>query len=346
MNTLEKLKQEDVISKTTTELQIREIIEHVEKYKDSPNLVQMAAELCSQVECCLPKTDRECLPSLRRGCMWSAFHQLRLSDKPQDNWKRFLVQISLPPRLLASVSDQCFQLVIDRMLKSMIEIRKKEQQPSMPVIQLSVREENVVYYMSGFVAFKLNKKYQQSSTDPEFKAKRKYFVWVLGGGGMKAEQQPLCDDTMEAYSRAWCELIDRGGLYKVKAEVCGLLMINNDPTLYGLIQQVHKLFLKIEMTRRYLSQDNLSALQCVDIFSVVSDDILKDTTILELWEAISKPTSSRQERYSLELLKAICRLWLTMRGFSFSGGCNSLLHKTFERGTRETLINKGTDKEA
>ena len=91
LDVLEKLKQENVVSKTTTGLWIREI---VEKYKDSPILAKLAAELCSQVECCIPGEDRECLPTLIKGCMWSAFHQLRLSDKPQDDWRRFFVDIS------------------------------------------------------------------------------------------------------------------------------------------------------------------------------------------------------------------------------------------------------------
>ena len=58
-------------------------------------------------------------------------------------------------------------------------MRKNEQQPSMTAIQLSVREENVIYdvYMSGFVAFKLTKKYQQPSTDPELKAKSLSGCW-------------------------------------------------------------------------------------------------------------------------------------------------------------------------
>ena len=110
--------------------------------------------------------------------------------------------------------------------------------------------------------------------------------------------------------------------------------------------QVYKLFAEVEMvTRRHLRYDSLSTLQGVDIFSTVSEEVLKDANILETWGAISKPTSQRQESYSLELLKAVCKLWLTIRGFSFSEGCNSLLRKSFERGTRKTLMNKGTDKD-
>ena len=54
LDVLKKLKQEDVVSKNIIGLRIREIVEHVEKYKDSPVLAKLAAELCSQVECCIP----------------------------------------------------------------------------------------------------------------------------------------------------------------------------------------------------------------------------------------------------------------------------------------------------
>ena len=45
---------------------------------------------------------------------------------------------------------------------------------------------------------------------------------------------------------------------------------------------MHKIFSKIKtVTRHHLSHDNLSLLQGVDIISLVSDDVLKDATILE-----------------------------------------------------------------
>ena len=101
-----------------------------------------------------------------------------------------------------------------------------------------------------------------------------------------------------------------------------------------------------KITRRHLRADQLHSLQNTDLYTVVTDDILKDVALLEVWEIISKPTSQRYSTYSIELLKLVCRLWITIRGFSFAKGCNSLFHKTFERGTRKTLSSKGTDKEA
>ena len=37
---------------------------------------------------------------------------------------------------------------------------------------------------------------------------------------MKAEEELLCEETVEDYSRAWSEHIDRGGLCHIKPEVC------------------------------------------------------------------------------------------------------------------------------
>ena len=99
-------------------------------------------------------------------------------------------------------------------------------------------------------------------------------------------------------------------------------------------------------TRRHLRVDQLQSLQDVDLYTVVSEDIINDFYILEVWENISKPSSRRYNTYSIELLKLVSRLWITVRGFSFAKGCNALLCNTFERGIRKTLSTKGTEKEA
>ena len=82
---------------------------------------------------------------------------------------------------------------------------------------ISEREENVVRYMSGYVAVKLLKKYRKGNASGAEKNKWRYFVRVLKE--MKCEDQPVCDDTLEDYTKAWSEQIDRGGLYHVKPEV-------------------------------------------------------------------------------------------------------------------------------
>ena len=71
--------------------------------------------------------------------------------------------------------------------------------------------------MSGYVAVTLLKKYRKGKADSAMKNKWWYFVRVLNA--MKCEDQPLCNDTVEDYTKAWSEEIDRGSLYHVKPEV-------------------------------------------------------------------------------------------------------------------------------
>ena len=110
---------------------------------------------------------------------------------------------------------------------------------------------------------------------------------------------------------------------------------------------VYKFFVMVEkVVRQHLRADQLRSLQSADLYSLVTDQVLQDVALLEVWERLSKPQSQRCNMYGIELLKQVCRLWVTIRGFSFAKGCNFLLHKTFERGTRKTLSSMGTDKEA
>ena len=66
-------------------------------------------------------------------------------------------------------------------------------------------------------------------------------------------------------------------------------------------------------TRRHLRVDQLHSLQDVDLYTVVSDDLINDFNILEVWENIFKPSSRRYNTYSIELLKLVSRLWITVK---------------------------------
>ena len=211
---MESLKDEAVVVQSPTAPQLKEVLEFLERFNDNPDFELLAVELFTLLErCFLPDQ----LKSITKGHMWSAFHQLRLSEQPKDAWRRFMAHSLLP----AQHADQCLQLIIDRLFKRVITTKTKRLHktshtpPDDP--KLSEHEDNVVYYMSGFVAFKLMRKYRKSSTDPELQTKWRYFVSVLEK--MKAEEQVPCDDTVEDYCRAWTEHIDRGGLYYIEPKI-------------------------------------------------------------------------------------------------------------------------------
>ena len=211
VSTLEDLKKEDILEKTSKGPFLRDIIDHLLKL-DSTQIAELAIELCSELERCLPSKDK-CVPSQ----MWQAFHKLRLSEKLKDTWSIFIMHVPMPPQLRAYTSP-CYQIVVDRVFKHMIARKKVTPNFVTTDDSLIVREENVVHYMSGYVAFHLLSKYRKSTSDPELQSKWKYFTSVLEG--MKTKEELPCNDSIEDYSRMWSEHIDRGGLCHVKPEVC------------------------------------------------------------------------------------------------------------------------------
>lgn len=100
-------------------------------------------------------------------------------------------------------------------------------------------------------------------------------------------------------------------------------------------------------TRHHLNTQNLSALQGKDINKILIDAIYQDDHVIKRWrEFIASIPGCQLDEHKMELLKEVCHTWITVRAHSFIEGCNSILHKCFERGTRKTLKSIGTEKAA
>ena len=70
---------------------MRDIIDHLLKL-DSTQIAELAIELCSESECCLPPKDK-CMPSQ----MWQAFQSEKLKSI-------FVTHVPMPPQLRAYVA--------------------------------------------------------------------------------------------------------------------------------------------------------------------------------------------------------------------------------------------------
>lgn len=219
---LAEMKNDTVLTHTSRGTFILELFDHVIKSNEELKST-IAAEIFSMLESCLPG---EGGPLTVNGVdkMWSMFHKLRLSEDTFKKWNVFIQRSSTTPSL-QKYSRQSLQILLDRGFNHLIAERNsvkaastsKATDKSNIDIWISEREENVVRYMSGYVAVKLLKKYRKGNASSAVKNKWRYFVKILSE--MKCEDQPLCNDTVEDYTKAWSEQIDRGGLYHVKPEV-------------------------------------------------------------------------------------------------------------------------------
>ena len=85
------------------------------------------------------------------------------------DWSDFLSSIQLPVALHVH-SVFALQLVVDRLLKKLIRTRNEEQLQRVgrnSLSTLTIREQNVVYYMSGYMSIKKFKKRSQNQLIPE-----------------------------------------------------------------------------------------------------------------------------------------------------------------------------------
>ena len=188
--------------------------------------------LISKLEACLQAGDRCQLPSSKAARVWSAFHRLRVDPGLRVAWTNFLSSIHLPVTLQVH-SAFALQLVVDRLLKKLISMRNDDQSQRAGKANLStltLREQNVVYYMSGYIPVKLIKRFKKRSTNKLVQQKQQVFLRVLRR--MKADNQPGNIDTPDDYTRVWADQIDRGGLYQIKPEV--LLHVHVDVSIMYL----------------------------------------------------------------------------------------------------------------
>lgn len=211
------LKTEKIIQRSPRGKKTMDLLQYLEQ-PEHGQLVDISIYLIEKISSCITVSQHR-MPSSAEGNMWSTFHQLRSSDEMQKMWSRFIAR-SIPPHVNVEESQLVLQLLLDRILKKLLENQAKatkKYESSDHVRPLTSLECNAVRYMAGYVSIKLLKKYQKPTKHEELKIKHQFFVKVLRQ--MQATDQPGDVDTLSDYTRLWSELIDRGGLYHISDEV-------------------------------------------------------------------------------------------------------------------------------
>ena len=279
----------------------------------------VAVKLLTEVYSCITAAKRHKLPSAVQASIWSAFHLVRCSKPVTQAWSNFTHHF--PPQYLGE-KNLALQVMLDRILKKIIRNEAEARHHmhartrSEFLKPLTATESNAIRYMAGYVAVKLLKKAKKNTKNPDSRKKRHLFINVLEK--MKAEQQPGLPCTLSDYSSQWSELIDRGRLYHVNEDV------------YNLIESIEMIVRQELQTTNYAAEENL--------YSLISELVLSDQAILRCWEGIADSIPIKYEQYSIELLKDIAHLWVTIRGFSFAKTWTMQFEvNKYKKGTRKTL---------
>ena len=120
-------------------------------------------------------------------------------------------------------STHALQILLDRLVKLFVSKKKEGSSQTAAhaasslaaVNEITPREVNAVHYMAGYVTAKLTKRYRKKLDNKVAQKKNRMFVSVLKDMVVSRVDVDIGDyDEVE-----WTELIDRGGLIHVKAEV-------------------------------------------------------------------------------------------------------------------------------
>ena len=167
---------------------------------------------------------------------------------------------------------------------------------------LTKDELNAMQYACGYVPHKLLKKYEKRSGN-----KYSQFVECLGGMAVLSEES---SQDLLSYTKCWMEKVDRGCLFP----------LNN---------QTFQLFVDIEMIVRDSLPEHVTGKTSDQI-----DDLVMKVTSNEdvqfMWALLSQDIDSEED--SVELLKDIVKLWITIRGFSIA----STWIETYKLANKET----------
>ena len=92
------------------------------------------------------------------------------------------------------------------------------------------------------------------------------------------------------------------------------------------------------IVRRHLSVQSMQTYnQGTDIHSCITDEIMRTNSVLCCWETIAHSIPHSYEQYSIELLKAVISLWVTVRAYAFAKGWTMKFEKKYKKGTRKSL---------
>ena len=272
---------------------------------------------CKELSEKLSKTMLECVSGpcgkkIALSQVWRNFHIHRLSPSIRSAWQSCIGTLQVSQDAF-NVSDLTLQLVLKRLMHAIV--KQMTSSPSTSIRctpqALTSREENAVRYMAGYVVMKLRKKYREHSL----------YARVLET--MKTNLDESAVVSLDDYTRVWVEQVDRGGLCHV----------NDD--FFSLARNIEL------VCREYLDSRSQPT---ENILSKIEEDALKTKSITNLWDTMSSSIPNTPEK--IGLLKAVIKLWSTIRVHSFAEGWTDKFQKSHKKATRKTLKQRGTEKES
>ena len=203
------------------------------------------------------------------------------------------------PMLQQGVNRRVFEVMV---INHFTRTQAHKSSPSASTLRLGADEENIIRYMSGYVALKLKHKYEKKES-----AKAEQFVECLSSIAVQGQQSSFYE-----YTKEWMRLVDRGGLFQV----------NDNGYLF---------FRALELrTRQVLPQHLMHPSQSKDS---LLQELKNDEDVQFLWCMVSVDISDSED--ADQLLTDIIELWVTIRGFSVTGAWMDQYKKSSQKTVKK-----------
>ena len=251
--------------------------------------------------------------SAQREKAWTKYHQLRCTDIHDLHvWKVFISdQLRLKdynPLLVQTIIQELFESKMKSYLPSQSLRKWPASQESTP--DLSDDEKNTLLYACGYVPVVLLKKYKKQNDQNSTSYVECLINMAVG----------TFEDSFYDYCRKWLEEINRGGVFEVSDEA-------------------YNFFLAVEMNVRSSLMTLLREGSCQateDQRKILLQRMLEDEDILFFWSLVSVDCDGS---LSIELLREILALWVTIRGYSIAG-CWMEQYKRLSQVTGKAALHK------
>lgn len=216
-------------------------------------------------------------------------------------WRKYETGVGLP-RITTLTLQTVNRFIFNEMLVQHFAVEVAVEEPrstSDTWTEMSVEEEEAVRYAAGYVSMKLKKRYLTKNG-----VKAGQYVECLSHMAVDGEEASFLQ-----YTQTWTRMVNRGGLFEIS-------------------DRTYLFFKTLEVqTQRLLPGHLRKATSSKD---ELIDAIASEENVDMMWSMLAMDI--RDEVESEELLKEICNLWVTTRGFAMT----SFWLEEFKRTTKET----------
>ena len=249
-----------------------------------------------------------------RDSMWHEVLLLMKDKAMLKSWEDFLRENS---NFVQSTFSSMFHYVCMEIVRFIMKYEnlKRESAPKEVIdIELTQDEQQVVYYVAGYVVFSLLRKYKKINLNNPANTAAIAAIQLLSSLEAKNYSKVQGYSFLQ-FAKKWLELVNRGGLIKVHDD------------MFIFIRQVEntmRTVLNIHLIKTYHGQD---------LREIIQEKLEQNQFINKVWETISRNVPNTD--LSKILKKQIIAKWIDIRAQSFVSSYIQILKRKLSSMSKE-----------